>query len=278
MRHRLFLPTSLRNGRPAPLLVALHGCFQSASDFATGTRFDEIGEEYGAIVAYPEQQKRANASGCWNWFESKHQTRHAGEPAKILRLVEHLARSYPVDRERIYVVGISAGASMAAILGEQAPDVFSGVGIMAGVALHASNNFLDALAAMAGKRPEEDPRDPPRRRNGASHPSPAAYARMRVAVWTGTNDPTVAPSNSTTLAQQFVRLLGLDETQATSEASEDRRVELRVWRDASGRERVALITVAGMYHAWSGGSAQGSYTYPPGPDASTAMFEFFSGA
>jgi poly(hydroxyalkanoate) depolymerase family esterase len=277
MPYRLFVPPDLRPGTTVPLLVALHGCFQSPEDFAAGTRFDEIGARFGAIVVYPEQQLRANGSRCWNWFETKNQRRRGGEPARILRLVEALAQQYPVDRERIYVAGLSAGGSMAAILGEQAPDVFSGVAISAGVALHASDNLLTALAAMAGRRTEsERTENGPRRRSAASRLTPEAYRRMRVTIWTGANDATVAPSNAATLAGQFARLLGLDPAREQSDPATDPRLASTSLRDAAGRVRVRLVTVSEMDHAWSGGSPQGSFTYPAGPDASTAMIEFFS--
>jgi poly(hydroxyalkanoate) depolymerase family esterase len=278
MPHRLFLPADLRRDAPVPLLVALHGCLQSPADFATGTRFDEVGARYGAIVVYPEQSKRANASGCWNWFQTKHQTRKRGEPASILRLVAWLVRQYPIDRERIYVAGLSAGGSMAAILGEQAPNVFTGVAVAAGVALHSSDNLLTALAAMAGKRTGADRAANSHRQEAAAGPPfpPKAYRRMRVAIWTGTNDATVAPSNSAELVAQFALLLGLDAASQEREPSADGRVETRRLRDAGGRERIRFVTVADMNHAWSGGSSQGSFTYPAGPDASTDIFEFFS--
>jgi poly(hydroxyalkanoate) depolymerase family esterase len=134
-------------------VVALHGCQQTAADFAVGTRFDEVAGARGAIVLYLQQNKSANGQACWNWFLSEHQTRERGEPAAILRLVDDISKRYTIDPNQRYVVGLSAGGAMAAILGEQAPDVFVGVGIMAGVALHSSHDVASAFAAMAGKSP-----------------------------------------------------------------------------------------------------------------------------
>ncbi len=328
MPHELFVPKGLVGF--APLIVALHGCGQTTADFATGTRLNEVAERFGAVVVYPEQTKAANTSGCWNWFLAEHQTRNSGEPAAILRLVEYVCGQHVIDRNRIYVTGLSAGGSMAAILAEQAPDIFAGVGIVAGVTLHASHDIPSAFAAMAGKQRAtgayaqstmppvtvgvptpalhplvaqlaaksslplrnlrqgnlplpraaggaavtERPAGPPQHAVDAApeHAAFGGFGRMRVMVWTGTNDSTVSPSNAMALVGQFATLLGLDVAHA--ETSAQGSTEVIRLRD-SGGVRIESWTVRDMGHAWSGGSPRGSYTYPAGPNTSEAMLAFF---
>ena len=48
-----------------------------------------------------------------------------------------------------------------------------------------------------------------------------------------------------------------------------------VHRETDGRERLESWRIHGAGHAWSGGSADGSYTLPGGPDASREMLRFF---
>lgn len=267
LHHRLYVPTRLDRNKVHPLLVALHGCTQTAADFAAGTRFDALAERHGLVVLYPEQSVSANPQRCWNWFRPEHQRRDAGEPAALLALIESIVRERGIDRERVFVCGLSAGAAMAAILAEQAPDVVAAVGIMAGVALHSSHDPRSAGRAMRGDGEYGALAAALRPADGLS------YERLRVAIWAGGEDRTVAPSNALILSAQFRRLLGLDQGARTYEETPDGA--LVRWRDATGRVRVEVRTVDGLGHAWSGGSLRGSHTAPTAPDAGEAMLDFF---
>lgn len=269
LHFRLHVPAHLDGATQAPLLVALHGCTQNAVDFAEGTRFDAIADRYGAIVVYPEQTDRANARRCWNWYLPENQSRDRGEPAAILAVVEEIVERLNVDRSRIFVTGLSAGAAMAAILAEQSPDVFAGVGLMAGIALHASHDVRTAYNAMRGE-PDADALRSLLRANDA-----AAFERLRVIIWTGARDRTVAPANAQLLAKQFLQLLHLPADPAEPTVVDDGL--LAQWRDARGTVRVVLRTIEDLGHAWSGGSLRGSHTAPKGPSASEAMMRFFLG-
>ncbi len=250
-------------------MVALHGCTQTASDFAAGTRFDSVAERAGAYIVYPEQSVLRNGNRCWNWFEAANQHRDGAEPAAILALVDDLCSRLPIDRDRVFLAGLSAGGAMAAILAEQAPDVFGAVGIVAGVRLHASHDVASARAAMhAHVASLPEPATSPGDLRG-----PGGFRRMRATVWTGANDRTVDPSNATALARQFLGLFALSTADEEREVSG--AVEVARWRDPTGRVRVERWNVGGMGHAWSGGSFRGSHTFPAGPSASDAMMRFF---
>jgi len=250
-------------------LVALHGCTQTARDFAAGTRFDSVAERVGAYVLYPEQSLSANPQRCWNWFLESNQRRDSGEPAAIIELTQSVISRYPIDPRRVYLAGLSAGGAMAAILAEQAPDVFSAVGIMAGVPLHASHDLSSAAAAMHGD--VTDAHIVPIVSRGSLRSS--AYDRLRATIWTGAADRSVDPENASVLARQFLKLLRVGESGGKVEHRAD--ADIVRWKDWRGRVRVEAWRIPSMGHAWSGGSFRGSHTYPAGPRASNEMMAFF---
>src|SRR2546423_6104205 len=149
--YMVYTPVHYQVGTVVPLVLMLHGCTQTAEDFAAGTQMNQLAEQYGFIVVYPQQTPKENRNRCWNWFTSSNQTRGRGEPASIAGVVHALVEQTPhwtIDTNRIYVAGISAGASMAVILGATYPDIFVAIGVHSGIEHPAATNLTQALEVM----------------------------------------------------------------------------------------------------------------------------------
>lgn len=256
-RYKLYVPAS-HDGRPAPLVVMLHGCTQSPDDFAAGTRMNELAEELGFLVAYPEQSKRANAQKCWNWFETRDQKRDAGEPALIAGITRQIIADHSIDPAKVFVAGLSAGGAAAAIMGQRYPDLFAAVGVHSGLACGAARDMGSAFAAMRG-----------------GSPVTAGTRVVPTIVFHGDRDATVAPVNGDHVLEQA--MAGKPAEAVTSEGVSSGGVTYTrtVHREPDGRERLESWRIHGAGHAWSGGSAKGTYTLPAGPDASREMLRFF---
>lgn len=274
--YKLYTP-ALASEAPRPIVVMLHGCTQSADDFAAGTQMNRLADEHGFLVVYPEQTAMANMSKCWNWFQQQDQLRDAGEPSLIAGIVGEVAQRHGADTRRVFVAGLSAGAAMAVILGETYPDLFAGVGVHSGLPYGSAHDIPSAMAAMKGGRSGLP---------GLQAASAAAQRRAVHAVPTivfhGDRDHTVRQSNGTQIVEQVRQAylagpapaeLSAVTTRGTSTGG--RSFSRTVHADSNGQAHIEDWTIHGAGHAWSGGAASGSYTDRTGPDASAEMVRFF---
>ncbi|RKF15317.1 esterase [Roseovarius spongiae] len=258
---RTYVPASATQGVEGVVMM-LHGCTQSAEDFAIGAGMNALAETHRLIVIYPQQSRRDNAQSCWNWFSPGDQRKGRGEPAILAGIAREALAEFAVPPERCFVAGLSAGGAMAMILARTYPEVFAAVGVHSGLAHGAARDVSSAFAAMAG--------------NGAQATEiPGAGQPVRCILFHGTADATVHRSNAEAVARQA--LAGAPqtvETQAEGNAG-GRSYQRRIATDAQGKVLLEQWTVEGLGHAWSGGNADGSYTDAQGPDASAEMVRFF---
>jgi poly(hydroxyalkanoate) depolymerase family esterase len=262
LNYRLYVPAD-HERRELALVLMLHGCLQEPEDFALGTRMNDLAEEFGLIVAYPHQPRRANPNGCWNWFDRRHQNRGSGEPAKLAGLAQALAKEFDVRRERVFAAGLSAGGAMAEILAAAYPDVFDAVGIHSGLPYKSAGDVPSAFAAMKG--------------TAAFDPAPIAASdrRSRKIIFHGLADGTVNPVNGERILDEAERE-GISLTRSDLDwPIEGGRVSRRALKDADGRPAAEQWLVEGGGHAWFGGDPRGSYTQTVGLDASRVMVRFF---
>ena len=283
--YAVYTPPGLRRGTPAPLVVVLHGCNQSGMDAALGTGVNAFADRDGFVVLYPEQSAADNLQRCWNWFEPRHQARGFGEPAAIARVTEKVLRGSAVtlDRNRVHVMGLSAGGAMAGILAATYPDVYASAGIHSAPQYGAARSPMTALMAMKSGGPD------PQRQGRLAHTAMGPRARVvPVIVVQGAADRTVWSGNGDRVVRQWLTTsalaggqepgfdFALPDAVTAGRAPGGLSYSVRRWNDGSGRPVVSYWTVPDLGHAWSGGAGAGSYTDPRGPSATGAMCDFFS--
>ena len=274
-RYHLYIPPGLvlKADEKLPLLVMLHGCGQTGGDLAAATRMNRLAARERFLVLYPEQERMANAHGCWNWFERRNGKAQA-EAATLLAAVDKVARRYPVDLARVAVAGLSAGASMAVLMAALYPQRFCAVAMHSGVAPGTAESAATALAAMHGRRAAHLPEPlagPPGQ--GAA---PSVLPLPPLLVLHGDADGVVSVRNAAATALLWADALGA-RAGALRTLQRGQRHAMRVTEfKTRGRTVVALREVVGLAHAWSGGVAQLPFSDPAGPDASALVWAFMA--
>jgi poly(hydroxyalkanoate) depolymerase family esterase len=266
--YKLYVPSCYR-GQALPLIVMLHGCTQTADDFAAGTRMNVIAEERGCFVVYPEQAASAHPARCWNWFRRSDQERGGGEPSLIAGITRKVMRDYQVDSRRVYVAGLSAGAAAAAIMGASYGDLYAAIGMHSGLACGAASDLPSAVAAMRQGEITAALLD---------HPTAGPGGGTRIVptiVFHGDQDSTVHPRNSAHVIARWANISDLRASVHPGRVPDGHAYSRTVYRNARGQPMLEQWDIHGCAHAWSGGSAAGTFTDPRGPDASREMIRFF---
>jgi poly(hydroxyalkanoate) depolymerase family esterase len=285
--YAVYVPSSLRAGSAAPLLVVLHGCDTTADQMASASQYDTLAERDRFIVLYPDVDTLdASTYGrCWKgiWAPDL-EGRGFGDASAIADMTKSVLRGWHADPGRVYAIGISAGGFETSILAAYYPDLYAAIGIHSGApytgpeagCLPPGTNTADT-AKLAG--------------DAMDAMGPRARV-MPVIVIHGDMDPAVPYQCG---RQAIVQWLGVDNVVLQRErrpgvagspaSSRDAVVPggygytVLSYADGSGCVVAQLWTVHGMGHYWSGGSADPAsarYSDPRGPSAAAASWAFFS--
>ena len=263
-RFKLYRPPAVSFGERLPLMVMLHGCGQDAKSFAASTRMNRIAARERFLVLYPEQDRLANSRRCWNWFDTS-SGRAYGEAKLIMNAIDQVCLLYPVDSTRVAVAGLSAGASMAALLVTRHPERFKAVVMHSGIPPGTAHSTMSALGAMHGHRATKPL---------IATPVTMATAWPALMVIHGGVDPVVSVNNGHAAVQVWADAAG-------ARASQGRHVQRGARYPATitdfkhrGSTVATLVEVGRLGHAWSGGAAKQPYSDGRGPDASRMAWAF----
>lgn len=253
-----------------PLVVMLHGCHQTPDDMAHGTRMNQLADQKGFVVAYPRQAKLIQAMRCWRWFQPD--AGHGlAEADAIADLACTLVQKYQLNAARVYVSGLSAGASMAGLVGLRHADIFAAAALHSGAVIGASRDAVSGMRTM--------------RQGGVGDPTQfvgpllnddSPFPGLPVMIVHGQRDRVVSVRNAIQLSQQFSYLNGAAAVKESVLGGGTHREYVRRDHVKDGRVAVRLCVLKEVGHAWSGGDDTLKYHSKQGPKASVLIWQFFS--
>jgi len=258
-RYHLFKPPGVLSSERLPLLVMLHGCGQDANTFALSTRMNKIASRERFFVLYPEQDRRANPHGCWNWYGTRSRGAYS-EAATLMLAIDQVCLLYRVDQGSIAIAGLSAGASMGALLVTRYPGRFKAIVMHSGIPPGTAHSPVSAVGAMLGRR------------------VPVVLGTTTtwppLMVIHGGADHIVSVSNGQAAAQLWAEALGA-RAGKTRRVRRGKRYGMTVTDFKSKGSTIAtLCEVDELGHAWSGGNPRQRFSDAQGPDASRMAWAF----
>jgi poly(hydroxyalkanoate) depolymerase family esterase len=233
-------------GQNAALVVALHGCTQTAQDY-TNAGWNALADRLKFYVLYPEQTTANNPMRCFNWAgvygNPANLRRGEGENLSIKQMIDKMKADGSVDPKRVFITGLSAGAAETALMLATWPELFAAGAPIAGIPYDCAETLLDSTTCMTAGKPKTAKEwgdlvraaDP-----GFAGPWP------RVSVWQGTSDAVVSPTNEKEMSKQWTSAHDLPEAPAQTQKMD--HATRSVWNDPSGQVAIEMVAVDGMGH------------------------------
>lgn len=242
----LYVPSTPPAGA-APLVVAMHACSQNATAYRNAG-WEELADEMGFYVLYPEQTSANNQATCFNWAgeygDTTNLMRGQGENQSIISMIDAVKAAHQIDDGRIFAAGHSGGGAQVALMLALWPDVFAGGGIFAGIPFHCTTEFNQVSSCLSpgiDKTPEQHAQFVFDAFPGFTGTYP------KLSIWHGSSDFFVQPMNQTELLEQWSTVHGVDMTADLTETiGSGERSE---FHDANGNAVIETWTIAGGGHA-----------------------------
>jgi poly(3-hydroxybutyrate) depolymerase len=284
----VFIPDSYTGRKSVPLVVVTHGSNTTAAEQEAANDYDQVAERDGFIVMYTDDNDDLHP-GPVAWAQSVGAVWQA-DVALIAGMTRTVMGDYGIDSQRVYEIGMSAGAIVTSDLAATYPDLYAAVGIMAGAPFD-SPGFP---ACEPGQDPAAEGYDPQLLADsyGAYRAEGKSARVMPVIVLNGDADGTVNPVCDQLATEQWLTTdnlvidgkasgpLSLTPAGVTpGQVPGGYSYRVYDYTQPSGCVIAQHWIVHGMNHDWSGGTsnpAYSGYTDPKGPSASEASWAFFS--
>lgn len=258
---KLFVPS---HPQPkAPLFVSLHGCLSDANDAEQSTRMSEYGEQYGFYVYYPEPILGADSKGCFDFYTDESQKRGGGDAAAVVAQIQTLLNSYDIDKEKIFVVGMSGGASLVSVLTSCYPDVIKGAAIHSGMGYGLASTWQESLlVAQTGPLPL-------RQRNTSCRPQDYNGKMFLIH---GSADQVMNPRHFSALEEDYFSNTKTTSSFTDSQSNIYGYYTYNYYRNHQLKGK--SVYVMGMNHEWSGSEPLLPFS-SKGPNVSEMIVHYF---
>jgi len=122
---RLNVPTNYNPAVSAPLAFMIHGHGQTAGSFAAlHPDLAQIAQSSGMILVFPQSTESERGTG-WVNYDPEPGEPYVDDVQFILDLLEHLAATLNIDRQRVYAAGFSNGGQLVHYLGARTTNTFA---------------------------------------------------------------------------------------------------------------------------------------------------------
>ncbi|MFC4586607.1 extracellular catalytic domain type 1 short-chain-length polyhydroxyalkanoate depolymerase [Sphaerisporangium corydalis] len=232
-----YRPDGLPSG--APLVVAMHGCTQNATDYFGHSGWQKYADLWKFALVLPEQKSGNNGQSCFNWFLPGDTARGQGEALSVKQMVDYAVANYGSAASKVYVTGLSAGGAMTSVMLATYPDVFAGGAVMSGIAYGCGTDQVSGTLCLSQNKGYSAQKWGDLARAG--YPGYSG-TRPRVAIWQGTSDYTVYPFNADQLRDQWTNVAGVSQS-PTGTSSLPGGTTLKEYGSA-----VKVYTISGMAH------------------------------
>lgn len=270
-----------------PLIVMLHGCTTTAYQQMEANLYNPLADQKGFVVAYPDTNAIENAqpgptARCWQFPDPQDWVRGEDDGAAIAGITHDVMQAWNIDPQRVYVMGMSAGAFLSADLAAEYPDLYAASGENAGSAYADGTCLFQSEASLPVTTSAQ---------LAFEQMGPRARVVPRIVIG-GDADQGVPPACADKALLQGLRTdnLVIDGTQTAPIALTPASVQhgqvpegysytVSDYLDGHGCLIGQRILVHGMNHFWSGGSSNpewADFTDPKGPSAAVASWDFFS--
>ena len=264
----LHVPPSYDPARPVPLVISIHGFAQWPAHLRGISRWNDLADRQGFIVAYPAGTGFPRRWRAGGWTSAGGGTSAAANPdvTFITDLLDHLAERYNIDPDRVYVNGFSNGGGMTTLLACRLADRIAAAGSVAGAYVHPLAACRPARAVpLIAFHGTADPIVP--YEGGAVRSFHLPAVPDWIASWAALSgcDPAPAPlPTASAISAGGINAGGINAVQYTG--------------CREGAE-VIFYTIAGGGHAWPGSRPLPEFIVGHTPqeiDATGLMWQFFS--